>query len=112
MEIMFYVVGLLMIGITLFQIVKIRQSGNITEQGWSEIRIIAYTTIDNLMGMFTVKTNKEAFIKYVIGLIREKIVNSDKLNDIDKNFWTEARLTAIFRPVMLALIDKIEELKK
>lgn len=111
MEYVVYLVALLIIGFSAYQIYMIRKSGNITEQGWSTIRELGYSTIQSLMQLYSVKTDKEQFIAFTVTTIREKIVESANLTEIDKNFWTEERLTAIFRPVINGLIEKAEELQ-
>ena len=112
MEWAFYSVALIMIGFATYQIYKIRASGKLTEEAWQTIRVIAYEIIDKLMRLYTVKTDKEAFIDFVINQIKEAIDNNEYLTQVDRDFWTKDKLIAIFRPVLNSLIEKFEELKK
>lgn len=112
MEYVVYFVGLVLLAITAYQAVKIRKSGELNENAWVEIRILAYQTIDNLMRLYTVKTDKEAFISFVIEQIKNGIDKNENLTQVDRDFWSEEKLTAIFRPVLNGLINKFEELKK
>ena len=112
MEYIVYLVGLILIGITAYQAVKIRKSGTLNETAWTEIRVLSYSTINNMMRVYTVKSDKELFIKFVIEQIKNGIDNSENLTQIDRDFWSEEKLVAIFRPVLNSLIEKFEELKK
>mgnify|MGYP001438390953 CR=1 FL=1 len=103
-----YATAIIIMAFSAYQIYKIRKNGDLTEQGWAEIRIIAYQTIDDLMKLYQVKSDKEKFIQFVVDTIRSKIVNNENLTDVDKNFWTNERLTAIFKPVIEDLINQIE----
>jgi hypothetical protein len=108
MEYIVYAVGLIIVGFAAFQVWMIRKNGNFTEQGWAEIRVIAYDAISQLMQLYTVKTDKEAFVEFVITSIKDEIDESENVTDIDKAFWSEDRLRAILKPVIEGLIAKIK----
>jgi hypothetical protein len=112
MEYVVYFIALVLIGITTYQAIKIEKSGNLNENAWIEIRVLAYNKIDQLMRLYTVRADREAFIKFVIEQIKNGIDTNKNLVQVDRDFWSEDKLTAIFRPVLNALIDKVEELKK
>lgn len=112
MEYVVYFIGLVMIFIGIWQIYKIRKSGDITEQGWAEVRMIGYRTIDRLLKLQAVKTDKDLLSEYIVTEIKNEIDAAEALTEQDRNFWTAERLTAIFKPAILGLIDQADSLKK
>lgn len=109
MEILFYVVMALIAGFAAWRVYLISKRGTIDSTAWSEIRIIGYEVINELVKLYSVKDDKDEFVDFIIFEIADKVANNENLTAADKVFWSEDNLSAIFRPIIVSLIDKIIE---
>lgn len=85
-----------------------KKNGDLTEDGYDSVRVIMYDTIEDIMDLYDVRDDENEFIDSIVKTIRRKIESNVLMFDVDKNFWTEARIKAIVKPVIVGLIDKIE----
>jgi hypothetical protein len=109
MEILFYIVGLLILGFAAWRIFIISKKGTIDETAWAEIRVIGYKTIDSLVKLYNVHQNKDEFIDFIITEIEDAVYENQNLTAADKAFWNKDNLSAIFKPIIVILVDKIIE---
>lgn len=112
MEILFYVVGLLILGFTAWRMYIISKRGKIDETAWVEVRIIGYKMINKLIKLYNVHEDKDEFVDFIIREIVDAVLENENLTAADKVFWSEDNLNAIFRPIIISLVNKIIEKTK
>lgn len=106
----FYILLLLIVGFTAYQIFKIKKAGKFDAQTYEQVKVLVYDVLNEAAELYKQKqTSKEAFIKGIISLIRHKIVESEQLSEADKNFWTEDKLQNLFMPVITVMMDRIDK---
>lgn len=83
--------------------------GDITEEGWAEIRQIIYRAIDSAISLGrAANLGTEVIINEAV-MITYREIQSFNLPEEDKNFWTQERLRNFIAPVIKALIDAVEK---
>lgn len=87
---------------------KMLAKGDITEEGWEEIRQIIYRAIDNALAIGQAAgEGEEAIIEEAVRITYDEIQLSE-LPTEDKAFWTKERLRRFIAPVIGGLLNKLQ----
>lgn len=100
------ILAAVLVGFGLAQILYIRRRGDITEEGWRQIREIIYAVIDDVFALFrSGQVGIDSVVDEVVRIVKAKI-DGAPVSVADKAFWTEARLRNIIAPVVRGLLER------
>lgn len=106
----FYILVLIIISFGAYKVYDIDKTGGNKQGNLDQVKIILYDSVNTITELYKYKQmDKDIFVNEVIALARQKICDNLNLSEFDKQFWTSEKLQNLFRPIIISMMDKIDQ---
>lgn len=113
MEILFYIICIIILSFGAYQAYIIRKKSGNTTNSMEAIQSLVFKTVNDVYELYKAEQlGKDVFIEKVISEIRENIISCDFLSQVEKDFWTEEKISLFCKPTIIIVMNKLDTLKK